>query len=52
MEISKYIVNDRVNKDNVDEILEVFVNYAGEENLTYDSTKVIYNMLKDIQDSK
>ena len=52
LEISKYIVNDRVNKDNVDEILEVFVNYAGEENLAYESTKVIYNMLKDIQNSE
>ena len=29
-----------------------FVNYAGEENLAYESTKIIYNMLKDIQDSK
>ena len=36
----------------VDEVLEVFVNYAGEENLAYESTKIIYNMLKDIQDSK
>ena len=36
----------------VDEILEMFVNYAGEENLAYESTKVIYNMLKGIQDSK
>ena len=35
IEISKYIIKDRVNLDNVNEILEEFVNYAGDKNLAY-----------------
>ena len=38
IEISKYIVKDRVNLNNVDEILEEFVNYAKDENLAYEPT--------------
>lgn len=49
LEISKYIIKDRVTKDNVDEILEEFTNYAGEKNLAYESTKEIYSILKEIQ---
>lgn len=49
IEISKYIIKDIVNLDNVNEILEEFVNYAGDENLAYESTQEIYNILKEIQ---
>lgn len=49
LEISKYIIKDRVNLDNAFEILEEFTNYAGEKNLAYESTKEIYNILKEIQ---
>ena len=49
LEISKYIIKDRVNLNNIDEILEEFVNYAGDENLSYESTQEIYNILKEIQ---
>ena len=49
LEISKYIIKDRVNLDNVNEILEEFVNYAGEKNLAYESTQEIYSILKEIQ---
>ena len=31
LEISKYIIKDRVDLNNVDEILEEFINYAGEK---------------------
>jgi len=44
IEISKYIIKDRVKSDNVDEILEEFVNYAGDKNLAYERTKEIYNI--------
>lgn len=49
LEISKYIIKDRVNLDNVDEILEEFVNYAGDKNLAYESAQEIYNILKEIK---
>jgi dephospho-CoA kinase len=49
LEISKYIIKDRVDMDNVNEILEEFVNYAGDKNLAYESTQEIYNILKEIQ---
>ena len=49
IEISKYIIKDRVNLDNVSEILEEFVNYAGDKNLAYESTQEIYNILKEIK---
>lgn len=49
IEISKYIIKDRVNLDNVDEILEEFVNYAGDKNLAYESTQEICNILKEIK---
>ena len=49
LEISKYIIKDKVNLDNVNEILEEFVNYAGNKNLEYESAQEIYNILKEIQ---
>ena len=51
-EVSKYIVNDRVNKNNVDEFLTAFVNYAGEECIKSGSGKEIYNMLNEIKNNK
>ena len=49
LEISKYIIKDRVNLDNVNEILTEFVNYAGDKNLSYESTQEIYSILKEIE---
>ena len=49
IEISKYIINDRVNLENINEILEEFVNYAGDKNLAYNDVQEIYNILKEIQ---
>lgn len=49
LEISKYIIKDRVNLDNVNEILEEFVNYAGDKNLAYESTQEIFNILNEIK---
>ena len=49
-EISKYIIKDRVNKNNIDEFLTEFVNYAGEDNLSSDSGKEIYNLLLEIKE--
>ena len=47
LEISKYIIKDRVNLDNVDEILEEFINYAGKDNLGDESTQEIIKILKE-----
>ena len=49
VEISKYIIKDRVNLDNVNEILEEFVNYTCDKNLVYESAQEIYNILKEIK---
>ena len=53
LEISKYIIKDRVNKQNVDEVLNEFTNYAGKGNFLYekagDQTREIYDILKEIQ---
>ena len=49
IDISKYIIKDRVNLNNIKVILEEFTKYAGENNLSYDSTKEIYNILKEIE---
>ena len=49
IEISKYIIKDRVNMNNVNLIIDEFVRYAGEDNLSYESTQEIYNILKEIQ---
>ena len=49
IEVAKYIIKDRVNKDNINEILEEFERYAGVENLVHYKTKIIHNMLKEIK---
>jgi hypothetical protein len=46
LEISKYIVNDRVNSNNAKEILDEFIKYAGEDNMKYDSVKEIINEIE------
>ena len=51
-EISKYIIGDRVNKDNVDEFINEFVDYAGKNNLDSGYTKEIYDLLLNIKESK
>ena len=48
-EISKYIIKDRVNLENIDEILTEFIKYAGEDNLSSESGKELYEILKEIQ---
>ena len=48
-EISKYIIKDRVNLNNIREILEEFKRYAGEDNLYSESGKEIYEILQEIQ---
>ena len=55
LEISKYIVKDRVDKENVDEFISEFENYNKKsENFNYDElgkdSKIIYDMLKKIRD--
>lgn len=49
LEISKYIIKDRVNLENIDEILTEFIKYAGEDNLSSESGKELYEILKEIQ---
>lgn len=49
LDISKYIIKDRVNSKNVDEIIKEFVRYAGDDNLSYKSTQEVYEILKEIQ---
>lgn len=48
-EISKYIIKDRVNLNNIDVILKEFIRYAGEDNLNSESGKELYEILKEIQ---
>jgi len=48
-EISKYIIKDRVNLNNIDEILNEFVSYAGIDNLNSESGNEIYEMLQEIK---
>ena len=49
-EISKFIIKDRVNKNNIDNILNEFTAYAGEDNLYSESGKEIYDMLIKIKE--
>ena len=49
-EISKIIIKDRVNLDNIELILKEFEKYAGEDNLNSESGKEIYDILKEIHD--
>ena len=57
LEISKYIVKDRVNKENVDEFIKEFEKYNKKtEEFNYDElgqdSKVVYNMLIEIRGAK
>lgn len=54
IEVSKYIINDRVNKENVDEFIYEFKNYTKKsEKFNYDElgkdSKIIYDLLKRIK---
>ena len=54
IEISKYIINDRVNKENIGEFINEFENYVKKsEKFNYDElekdSKIIYDMLKRIR---
>lgn len=54
IEISKYIINDRVNEENVDEFIKEFENYTKKSEIfNYDDlgeeSKIIYDMLKQIK---
>ena len=51
-EISKYIIKDRVNKENIDEYINEFVDYVGKNNLDSGYTKEIYDLLLNIKESK
>lgn len=48
-EISKYIIKDRVNLENIDEILNEFVSYAKEDNLNSESGKELFEILQEIK---
>ncbi len=54
IEISKYIIKDRVNNENIDEYITEFENYLSNGVFKYeelqDSSKEIYDILKEIQD--
>ncbi|MBE6157973.1 MAG: hypothetical protein E7160_04185 [Firmicutes bacterium] len=52
LDVVKYIIKDRVNSNNVDEIIKEFVEYAGDKNLSYKSTQEIYNILKEKKNEK
>ena len=47
-EIVKCIIKDRVDLNNVEEILNEFISYAGEDNLYSESGKEIYDLLIEI----
>ena len=54
IEVSKFIINDRVNKENVEEFIIEFENYTKKsEKFNYDElekdSKIIYDMLKKIK---
>ena len=48
IKISKYIINDRVNKDNVDEFYTEFMNYSSKNNFENDELKAKYKELEDM----
>ena len=50
-DISKYIIKDRVNKDNVDEFIKEFVDYSGKNTLDSGCTKEIYELLLSIKNN-
>lgn len=53
LEISKFIINDRVNKENVGEFIKEFENYCVDGKFNYDKlsekSKIIYDMLLNIK---
>lgn len=49
IEICKYIIKDRVNSDNIDEILNEFENYAKKNSLEFGYGKEIHNILLNIK---
>ena len=53
LEISKYIIKDRVNKENINEILDEFEKYSIDKNfgnsISEGDTKIIYDILKEIK---
>ena len=54
IEVSKYIIKDRVNKENIDEFINEFENYVKKsDKFNYDElgkeSKIIYDMLKQIK---
>ena len=51
-EISKYIIKDRVNKENVDEFLNEFVDYSGKNTTGSNYDKEIYDLLMDVKQSR
>lgn len=52
VEISKYIIKDRINYDNINEILNEFENYAEKNSFESGYGKEIYDILLDIKNSK
>lgn len=48
IKISKYIINDRVNKNNVDEFYAEFMNYSSKNNFENDELKAMYKELEDM----
>lgn len=55
LEICKYIIKDRVNLENINNIITEYEKYVGNGNFSYDKlrekSKIIYNNLKEIQSS-
>ena len=49
LEISKFIIKDRVNSENIDEILTEFIKYAGNDNLYSQTGNELYEILKEIK---
>ena len=57
IDISKYIIADRVNKNNIDEFILEFENYTKKsKRFNYDElseeTKIVYNLLNQIKQLK
>ena len=51
-EISKYIIKDRVNKENIDEFINEFTDYSGKNTLDSECTKEVYDLLLKIKESE
>ena len=48
IEISKYIINDMINKNNVDEFYTEFINYSSKNDFENDELKAKYKVLEDM----